>query len=210
MFGCVLTSPKDLYMRPLLLLLSLGFIGPCNHGYPAKHEARDEERVRLRQKAGEQRVWLARHGFNSSFCFLVDMQVPSGKNRFFVYDLRRDSVLLSGLVAHGSGGRYFSVKPVFSNVEGSGCTSLGRYRVGYPYAGQFGPAYKLYGLDTSNSRAFARNVVLHSYAAVPEHETWPQPICNSLGCPMVAPGFLETLRPLITGTQKPVCLWIFD
>jgi len=153
---------------------------------------------------------MVSHGFNSSFCFLVDMQLPSGKNRFFVYDLRRDSVLLSGLVAHGSGGRYFSMKPVFSNVDGSGCTSLGRYRVGYPYTGQFGPAYKLYGLDTSNSRAFARNVVLHAYSAVPEHETWPQPICNSLGCPMVAPGFLEALRPLIAGAQKPVCLWIFN
>jgi hypothetical protein len=196
-------------MRPLLLFLTLAFAGPCNHSYPA-HHAVDPERQRLRVKAGEQRVWLARHGYNSSFCFLVDMQLPSGKNRFFVYDLRRDSVLLSGLVAHGSGGRYFSATPVFSNVDGSGCTSLGRYRVGYAYAGQFGPAYKLYGLDTSNSRAFARNVVLHSYAAVPAHETWPQPICNSLGCPMVSPVFLETLRPLIAGTQKPICLWIFN
>jgi len=119
-------------------------------------------------------------------------------------------VLLSGLVAHGSGGRYFSARPVFSNVDGSGCTSLGRYRVGYAYAGQFGQAYKLYGLDTSNNRAFARNVVLHSYTAVPAHETYPQPICNSLGCPMVAPVFLESLRPLIAGAQKPVCLWIFN
>jgi hypothetical protein len=196
-------------MRPMLLLLSLAFAGRCNHSYSA-HHAVDFERQRLRAKAGEQRTWLKSHGFNSSFCFLVDMQLPSGKNRFFVYDLRRDSVLRAGLVAHGSGGRYFSAKPVFSNKDGSGCTSLGRYRVGYAYAGQFGPAYKLYGLDTSNSRAFARNVVLHSYAAVPAHETYPQPICNSLGCPMVSPVFLETLKPLIVGSQKPVCLWIFD
>jgi hypothetical protein len=197
-------------MRPLLLLLSLAFAGQCNHSYPAHHHNVDTERQRLRTKVAGQRVWLARHGFNPSFCFLVDMRLPSGKNRFFVYDLRRDSVLLSGLVAHGSGGRNFNTEPVFSNVDGSGCTSLGRYRVGYAYVGQFGPAYKLYGLDTGNSRAFARNVVLHSYAGVPEHETYPQPICNSLGCPMVSPGFLETQRPLIAEVEKPICLWIFN
>jgi hypothetical protein len=197
-------------MRPLLLLLSLAFIGHCDYGYPARQQERETEVLRLRQKLAGQRAWMTRQGFNSSFCFLVDMRLPSGKNRFFVYDLQRDSVLLSGLVAHGSGGRNFSAEPVFSNVVGSGCSSLGRYRVGYAYAGQFGPAYKLYGLDTSNSRAFARNVVLHSYKGVPERETDPQAICNSLGCPMVAPGFLNSLRPLIEGAKKPICLWIFD
>jgi hypothetical protein len=196
----------------MLLLLSLvfAFFTQCNHGYPAKGGEADAERGRLRRKAAEQRVWMARHGFDLSICFLVDMRLPSGMNRFFVYDLRRDSVLAAGLVAHGSGGSNFSVRPVFSNRDGSGCTSLGRYRVGYAYRGQFGPAYKLYGLDSSNSRAFARNVVLHSYAEVPGHEVYPLPICNSLGCPMVAPVFLERLRPLIAGAGKPVCLWIFD
>jgi hypothetical protein len=197
-------------MRPLLLLLSLAFTGPCNPSYPAHRTSADPERQRLHARVAEQRAWLARHGFSASLCFLVDMRLPSGKNRFFVYDLRRDSVLFSGLAAHGSGGRNFSMEPIFSNIDGSGCSSLGRYRVGYAYRGQFGPAYKLYGLDTSNSRAFARNVVLHSYLGVPEHETFPRPICNSLGCVMVAPGFLETLRPLIAASGKPICLWVLN
>ena len=197
-------------MRPLLILLSLAFAGQCNHSYSSHRNAPDPERQRLRAKAGEQRVFLARHGFNPSICFLVDMRLPSGKNRFFVYDLLRDSILLAGLVAHGSGGRDFSVRPVFSNIDGSGCSSLGRYKLGYKYKGQFGPAYKLYGLDTSNSRAFARNVVLHSFEGVPEGESYPRPICNSLGCPMVSPGFLRRLQPLIEGSAKPVCLWVFD
>src|SRR5258707_785815 len=133
-------------MRPLLLFLSLAFASQCNHSYSARSKAPDPERLRLRAKAGEQAVYLSRHGFNPSICFMVDMQLPSGKNRFFVYDLRRDSVLEAGLVAHGSGGSRFSARPVFSNVDGSGCTSLGRYRVGYKYQGQFGLAFKLYGL----------------------------------------------------------------
>ena len=197
-------------MRPLLLLLSLAFAGQCNHSYSARHLTPDPESLRLRARAEEQRAYLARRGFNPSICFLVDMRLPSGRNRFFVYDLRRDSVLAVGLVAHGSGGSPFSAEPVFSNVDGSGCSSLGRYRVGYKYAGRFGAAFKLYGLDTSNSRAFARNIVLHSYEAVPERETWPQPICNSLGCPMVSPGFLQRLQPLIEGSGKPICLYVFD
>lgn len=197
-------------MRPLLLLLPLAFAGQCNYAHPAKRLYHDDEGPRLRQKATEQRGYLSQHGFNPSICFFVDMRLPSGRNRFFVFDLRGDSVMAAGLVAHGSGGRYFSAEPVFSNVEGSGCSSLGRYRVGYKYAGHFGPAYKLYGLDTSNSRAFARNIVLHSYEAVPERETWPQPICNSLGCPMVSPGFLQALQPLIERSGRPICLYVFD
>jgi hypothetical protein len=170
----------------------------------------ESELLRIEEKAGVQRAYLSRHGFNASVCFLVDMRLPSGKNRFFVYDLRGDSVLTAGLVAHGCGNRNFSDEPVFSNVDGSGCTSLGRYRVGYKYWGQFGEAYKLYGLDTSNSRAFARNVVLHAYMGVPERETYPNPICNSLGCPMVSNGFFKTLQPVIEKSGKPICLWVFD
>ena len=191
-------------MRWLFIFLSLAFTGPCSH-----KDDIDDELPRLREKARAQRGYLAQHGFNTEVCFLVDMRLPSGKNRFFVYDLRRDSVLTMGLVAHGCGKSNFSVRPVFSNVDGSGCTSLGRYRLGYKYQGQFGPAYKLYGLDTSNSQAFVRNVVLHSYAAVPMRETDPSPICNSRGCPMVSPVFFQELQPLIERSGKPICLWIF-
>lgn len=167
------------------------------------------ESGRLAAEAARQRSFLATHGLNTNYCFLVDMQVPSGKDRFFVYDLHRDSIIASGLVAHGSGSRRFAVNPSFSNKNGSNCTSLGRYRIGYPYRGHFGRSYKLYGLDSSNSQAFVRNVVLHSFSAVPELETYPSPICNSLGCPMVSQGFLRALEPLIDSSPKPVCLCIF-
>jgi hypothetical protein len=168
------------------------------------------ERKRIGQKAAEQKAYLQRNGFNGSFCFLVDMRLPSGKDRFFVYDLHKDSIVLAGLVAHGSGSSNFSNTPTFSNLNGSGCTSLGKYRVGYPYQGQFGRAYKLYGLDATNDQAFNRNVVLHSFTSVPEGETYPYPICNSRGCPMVSPAFLQQLQPLIDQSRKPVLLYIFD
>lgn len=191
-------------MRWILLLILFG----CSSGSGKRGELAGE-RERIMGKAAEVRRYVGRKGFNLRYCFLVDMRVPSGKNRFFVYDLKGDSVVIAGLVAHGSGGSIFSEHPTFSNDEGSGCTSLGRYRVGFPYRGQFGRAYKLYGLDATNDHAFARNVVLHSYWQVPERETYPAPICNSLGCTMVAPGFLARLGPLIDGASRPILLEVF-
>jgi hypothetical protein len=138
------------------------------------------------------------------------MGLPSRTYRFFVVDLERNTLLLVGMVAHGSGNHTFAVTPSFSNTEGSSCTSLGRYRIGASYAGRFGRAYKLYGLDSTNSEAFRRNIVLHSFSYVPEAETDPYPICNSRGCPMVSLGFLQQLEPPIDHSPRPILLWIFD
>ena len=141
---------------------------------------------------------------------MADMSIASGKNRFFVYDLEKDSVLLEGLVAHGSCDKGFQQYPAFSNTPDCGCTSFGKYKIGSSYNGKFGLAYKLYGLDTSNSNAFTRTIVLHSYTCVPEQETDPIPICNSRGCPMVSPGLLNQLKPIINKSNSPVLLWIYE
>ncbi|HZE86454.1 MAG TPA: murein L,D-transpeptidase catalytic domain family protein [Puia sp.] len=165
---------------------------------------------RIVQKARALRSFAIAHGYSARIAFLADMRLPSGKNRFFVVDLEKDSVLMMGLVAHGCGDKAFSLDPVFSNVNGSNCTALGKYRISRPYRGQFGLAYKLYGLEPTNDQAFSRNIVLHAYGYVPEWETDPYPICNSRGCPMVAPGFLSRLQPLIDRSPRPILLWILD
>jgi hypothetical protein len=68
----------------------------------------------------------------------------------------------------------------------------------------------VYCPDSTNREAFRRNIVLHSFSFVLESETDPHPICNSLGCPMVSPGFLQQLEPLIDHSPRPILLWIFD
>jgi hypothetical protein len=168
------------------------------------------EEFKLREKAFFIKSFAAGRKFNRQICFLVDMQLLSGQNRFFVYQINGDSVLCSGLVAHGHGGGGFSPKPRFSNAPSSYCTAIGLYRVAQKYSGNYGFAYKLYGLDSTNSNAFKRNIVLHAYPCVPERETYPYPICNSSGCPMVSPGFLRQLMPLIDGSVQPILLWIFE
>lgn len=166
------------------------------------------ELTRLNNRGSSVEKFARQHHFNTAICFLVDMQISSGKKRFFVYDMLRDSVLEAGLVAHGTGsGSGDSLH--FSNEPGSNSTSLGRYRIGNPYQGTFGLAYKLHGLDETNSRAFERFVVLHSHECVPDAETDPYNICRSWGCPTVAPAFLATLKKYLDKTDKPILLDIF-
>jgi hypothetical protein len=163
----------------------------------------------LHKKAATIKQYASKNNCSDEYCFLVNMKLPSGKNRFFIYNLKTDSVIDSGLVTHGGGSETNTDSLVFSNIPNSGSTSIGKYKVGSEYFGKFGLAYKLHGLDSSNSNAFERFVVLHSHACVPANEVDPFGICTSLGCPTVNPDFLQTLKIYIHKSQKPLLLWIY-
>jgi hypothetical protein len=164
---------------------------------------------KLYVKAFELKKFAEKSGYNTKIALLIDMEVKSGRKRFFVYDLENMKILNSGLVAHGSGGTSFSYDKFFSNSPGSSCTSLGKYKIGNSYQGSFGLAYKLYGLEGSNSNAFKRYVVLHSMGCIQDNET-NKPLCQSEGCPAVSPSFLEYLQLIIDNSKKPILLWIYE
>ncbi len=172
------------------------------------NDKKDATLARLTIFAKQLKQYADANDYDSHFCFLVDMKIESGSNRFFVYDIQKDSIVKSGLVAHGYGNSGYS-DVTFSNVPGSNCTSQGKYKVGASYHGKFGLAYKLYGLDKTNSNAFNRFVVLHAHDCVPSIEISPLPLCRSQGCPTVAPSFLQTLKKYIDAADKPVLLWVF-
>jgi hypothetical protein len=163
--------------------------------------------ARLEKYCASIKTVVKKDDYNTNYCFLVDMKLPSGSNRFFVYDIKRDTVVKAGLVTHGYGPNNRSIS--FSNVPGSNCTSLGKYKIGKAYHGRFGLAYKLYGLDRSNSNAFNRFVVLHSHDCVPDTEVAPQSICMSQGCPTVSPAFLTELKTYLDKAEKPLLLYLF-
>lgn len=204
---------------PLILVVVLTWFSFSKAGkrikslyFPKHHTSytlKTDTEKKLQQKASEARKFVQQKRFNDDICFLIDMSLPSGKNRFFIYDLKKDSLLNSGLVAHGNCYEYWLEGRRYSNVVGSGCTSLGKYKIGYPYTGKFGYSYKLYGLDSTNNNAFERTVVLHSYSSVPETET-SEEICQSNGCPMVSSAFLEHLKKIINASKKPLLLWIYE
>lgn len=164
---------------------------------------------KIREKGRDAKLFTKQKGYNESTCFLVDMSLPSGQNRFFVYDINGDSVQQSGLVTHGRCNENWLEGRKYGNTIGCGCTSLGKYKIGYSYNGRFGLAFKLYGLDKTNDKAFARYVVLHAHSCVPESEVEDE-ICQSDGCPTVSPGYLQRLKKIITASQKPILLWIYE
>ncbi len=147
--------------------------------------------------------------YNKEIAFFIDMKIPSGKNRFYVYNFKKKSIVDKGLVAHGSGSETgIQGKLKFSNVNNSLATSLGKYYIGNSYFGSFGKAYKLYGLDKTNNNAFDRSVVLHKYFDVP-YEEQTDYICNSYGCPMINEKYFKRIEKIIDNSKTNILLYIY-
>lgn len=166
---------------------------------------------RVRSQGEALKTFAAANNYSADYCFLIDMSLPSGKNRFFIYNFKTGAIEQSCLVTHGIGSnRQDSDELQFSNEPSSLQTSLGRYKIGSSYQGKFGLAFKLYGLDKTNDKAYQRAVVLHSHYSIPTTETYPVKIGESFGCPTVAPAVLETLKGYINGSAKPILMWIYN
>jgi len=154
--------------------------------------------------------YAIQNNLSTDYCFLVDMSLPSGRNRFFIYDLKKNTIINSGLVSHGSCNETFLARPKFSNETKSGCSSLGKFKVGEFYTGKYGKSFRLYGLDNCNSNAFKRAVVIHGYDCVPDEEIYPRVLCNSLGCVMVSYNFFDKISRIIRKSEKPIVLWVYQ
>ncbi len=167
---------------------------------------------RLKPQAASIKEYVKANNFSTDYVFLVDMSIPSGKNRFFIYNLKEDSLVCSSLVSHGFGSTIKTSEDqlIFSNNDYSFKTSLGKYKIGGSYNGTYGLAYKLYGLDSTNSKAFERAIVLHSDVHVPSTETYPYKIFQSAGCPTVSPSFLPVVGNYIKASKKPILMWIYN
>jgi hypothetical protein len=147
--------------------------------------------------------------YNNEIAFFVDMEIMSGKNRFFIYDLKKNKIIDQGLVAQGFGSRINpDGKLKFSNENNSLCTSLGKYSVGNSYHGQYGKAYKLHGLDATNNNALVRNIVLHKNVKIP-YEEQDKPIGYSFGCPMVNDVYYSRIEKLIDNSKRNIVLDIY-
>ena len=173
------------------------------------YSTKDATIKKMKMKSVVATSFMKKNGYNELICFFIDMTLPSGQNRFFVYDMTKDTVQNSGLVTHGRCNQPWLEGRKYSNETGCGCSSLGKYKIGYSYNGTFGLAYKLYGLDKTNSNAFKRFVVLHSHECVPENQVQDE-ICQSDGCPTISPGFLKQIKPIIDQSSKPILLWIYE
>ncbi len=159
--------------------------------------------------------YIQKNKMNSTVCILIDMKVHSGKKRFAVMDLKRDSILREIIVCHGIAGSKGLVysgpdTPVFSNIPGSYASSIGRYKIGERSHSNWGinVHYKLHGLDTTNNNAFKRIIVLHSFVGVNQSEIYPEQAPYSLGCPMVSNEDMIFLDEFLR-IKKNVLMWIY-
>lgn len=160
-------------------------------------------------KAEEIKSFLKNNSkYNKDVFFLLDMRISSNKYRFFVFDTKKNKVRDSGLVAHGSGSETETDELQFSNTDGSLMTSLGKYSIGNSYNGTFGKAYKMHGLDATNSNAFLRNIVLHAHSKMPYKEQM-YPIMLSWGCPMLNEKFYLRIQDILDKSDKNVLMYIY-
>ncbi len=153
--------------------------------------------------------YALKHGYDTTYTFLCNMGLVSNKKRFYVFNMVTMRIENAGLVAQGRGNTSSIFDKQYSNVAGSNCTALGKYKISGSYSGEYGDSYKMYGLDSTNKKAYARRIVLHAMPCIPDSEA-AMPPCASEGCPAVSPAFFSTLKSIIDSREKPILMWIFD
>ncbi|WP_456312103.1 murein L,D-transpeptidase catalytic domain-containing protein [Pseudomonas shirazensis] len=199
-------------MRIFFMALLFSLTSFTTYNVTDKKEILSEvEFARLSEHVSEIKSFTSTNrGYSKKIAFLVDMKIKSGKNRFFVYDLENQKIIDQGLVAHGSGSETGIKGDIlqFSNTPNSNCTSLGRYSIEKSYNGVFGKAFRLSGLDETNSNALKRAIVLHRYKEVPDEEK-EYYIINSHGCPMVSDVFFKRLEKVIESSNSKIMLYMY-
>ena len=160
-----------------------------------------------KERISELKNFLKDKKYNQNLAVFINFKIKSGKYRYFVYDLKNDKILQSAIVAHGSGSNVEG-QLKFSNTENSYQSSLGKYEIKESYTGQFGKSYRLDGLDSTNSNARKRAIVLHSLGCVSDKES-EDPACLSLGCPMLSPKAFQRTAKYLDASSKTIILYAF-
>lgn len=173
-----------------------------------RQSGKNDASLKLSERVNGLKSFAQNIGCSTHLGILIDMSVASRKKRFFVVNLQNDSILVSGLCAHGQGDDVNREEVVFSNKPGSYCTSEGRYKLGVKFEGDYGTGYILHGLDSTNNNALKREIVFHYYFKVADKED-ENVVCRSNGCPMVSQKTFRAAEKLIDAESKPVLMWIY-
>lgn len=166
---------------------------------------------RFREKAAEIALFCKKNGYNERIVMLWDLSVHSGRRRFVVWNLVEGRAERKFVASHGSGyecSLRYSAYAKTSNVPNSHLSSEGRALVGERYSGRYGIAYRLDGLDESNSAIRERCIVLHGWRHTTSYPIWPMPTVGSWGCPVVSERSMAILDEILRNEQK-VVLWAF-
>ncbi|MBO9712794.1 MAG: murein L,D-transpeptidase catalytic domain family protein [Sphingomonas sp.] len=126
---------------------------------------------------------------------IADFSLKSADPRFHIINLGTGQCETL-LVAHGMGSDpdHTGLLQRFSNDPGSNATCEGAFVTSDYYTGQHGASQRLLGLDTTNSNALDRAIVVHSawYANPDMIQKWGK-LGRSQGCFAVGEADLETV-----------------
>jgi hypothetical protein len=144
------------------------------------------------------------------------MGMHSGLPRLWLWDFNAGKVIAEGLVSHGCcdnpwGEDDSKESPIFSNVPDSHCSSLGKYLLGKRGVSSWGVKinYLMHGLEKTNSKATARDIVFHSWGNVSDKAVYPAGTPEGWGCPAVSDNFFMKIDPYVRNSPKPVLFWMF-
>lgn len=167
--------------------------------------------TRFRHRAVEAATYCRENGYNQRIVLLWDLSIHSGRRRFVVWNIIENRVEHAFLASHGSGSRRSHVPSAYarvSNADGSHLSSVGRALVAERYVGRYGVAYRLDGLDETNSAMRKRCIVLHSWRYTTSFPVWPLPTIGSWGCPVLSRRDMRILDKILQQEQS-VVLWAY-
>lgn len=145
--------------RVFFVFILFTLVSACHGVTDSKEQQSDEEsNNRLKAKAKEALAYCKTNKMNTDFCILIDMKIHSGKNRMFAWNFKTNSADRAALCAHGVGKeeqKSTPLKALFSNVDGSWLSSIGKYKLGIRSYSKWGIRvhYKMHGLEKTNSNA---------------------------------------------------------
>lgn len=119
----------------------------------------------------------------SQYLTIVDLSQSSRNKRFYILDMKNDSLVWNTYVAHGKNSGVDMAKS-FSNSLNSNKSSLGFYLTKSTYTGKHGLSLRIDGLENGfNNNAEARGVVVHGAAYVNAGRVNSDYMGRSQGCP---------------------------
>ncbi len=211
-------------MRSILKYLFLGLLllGACgqsnnlddrNESVTVKEKSQAKSHI-SKEECRKLQAYCKSNGLNTDICILVDFSEYSGNERLYIYDLNSNSIKETGRVAHGIGKKGLFSKASFSNVPESWESSLGRYKTGrlrtlnLPKFNNV-PCIEVHGLDSSNSNAHRRGIVIHPGLLTSKKTVTPcEPF--SQGCFTVGDDTFESIKTLTQNSKKPILLYAYE
>ena len=166
---------------------------------------------RFCQQAVDVAAFCREKGYNQRIVLLWDLSVHSGRRRFVVWNIAENRVEHAFVASHGSGSPRSHVPSAYarvSNEDGSHLSSVGKALVAERYEGRYGVAYRLDGLDETNSEMRRRCIVLHGWQYTTSFPIWPLPTVGSWGCPVLSRKAMRILDEILQ-REENVLLWTY-